>query len=568
MSPRNSDITVTDQFCGAGGSSIGAHKAGLRVRMAMNHWRRAVDTHNTNFPDTDHDCCDISAADPRRYPSTDILITSPECTTHSPAGGNRRATPQRDLFSTKEVDAAVERSRATMWDVPRFAEFHRYNAIIVENVVEVLRWELFATWLAAMRVLGYEHQIVSVNSQFCWPTPQSRDRVYVVFWRRGNRAPVLDLMPSAWCGSCECDVAAVQTWKNGRTVGKYRAQYLYTCPACRGEVRPYYFAALNAIDLSIAGARIGDRKRALKPRTLERIEFGLRKYGSRGLLVTTNQTNRLGGRVRTVEHPAFTMTSTPTAALVHPGFLVGCANFGGISRRVRDVSDPIGTVHAGGNNFAYVTPFTVETAHSQRAEDRARGIGEPFATQGARQSLGLVVPPAFIVANRNNTRPVCVDGALPTFTAGGGHMMLLTESALLTLRDSGRENVSGAEDPLTSMLATSAQHAVIGRNPFLRTVAYEQHARSSQARGLEEPGASVTGNDRDALVDPALAVEDCYFRMLQPHEIGAAMAFPESYVVLGNKRERVKQYGNAVTPPVMSMLIERVVQSFAPEVAV
>src|ERR1043165_8890542 len=71
-----SDITVTDQFCGAGGSSIGAAAEGLRIRMAMNHWDLAVETHNTNFPDTDHDTCDISAADPRRYPSTDILITS------------------------------------------------------------------------------------------------------------------------------------------------------------------------------------------------------------------------------------------------------------------------------------------------------------------------------------------------------------------------------------------------------------------------------------------------------------------------------------------------------------
>jgi site-specific DNA-cytosine methylase len=37
---------------------------GLRIRMAMNHWKLAVETHNTNFPDTDHDTCDISAADP------------------------------------------------------------------------------------------------------------------------------------------------------------------------------------------------------------------------------------------------------------------------------------------------------------------------------------------------------------------------------------------------------------------------------------------------------------------------------------------------------------------------
>jgi DNA (cytosine-5)-methyltransferase 1 len=56
-------------------------------------------------------------------------------------------------------------------------------------------------------------------------------------------------------------------------------------------------------------------------------------------------------------------------------------------------------------------------------------------------------------------------------------------------------------------------------------------------------------------------VDDCGFRMLQPHEIQRAMAFPGDYVVLGNGREKVKQLGNAVTPPVMAMLIERCVQS-------
>jgi DNA (cytosine-5)-methyltransferase 1 len=67
--------------------------------------------------------------------------------------------------------------------------------------------------------------------------------------------------------------------------------------------------------------------------------------------------------------------------------------------------------------------------------------------------------------------------------------------------------------------------------------------------------------------DEELRVEDCYFRMLQPHEIGRAMAFPDSYQVLGNKRDRVKQYGNAVTPPAMAWLIDRVLESLAPEVA-
>jgi DNA (cytosine-5)-methyltransferase 1 len=64
----------------------------------------------------------------------------------------------------------------------------------------------------------------------------------------------------------------------------------------------------------------------------------------------------------------------------------------------------------------------------------------------------------------------------------------------------------------------------------------------------------------------APVVEDCGFRMLQPHEIKAAMAFPADYRVLGNKREQVRQLGNAVTPPAMNTLIQRVVQSLAPTV--
>ncbi len=74
-------LTFTDQFCGAGGSSQGVRKLsekikGVEVRLALNHWKLAIETHNTNFPDTLHECTDISACDPRRYPKTDILITS------------------------------------------------------------------------------------------------------------------------------------------------------------------------------------------------------------------------------------------------------------------------------------------------------------------------------------------------------------------------------------------------------------------------------------------------------------------------------------------------------------
>ena len=50
--------------------------------------------------------------------------------------------------------------------------------------------------------------------------------------------------------------------------------------------------------------------------------------------------------------------------------------------------------------------------------------------------------------------------------------------------------------------------------------------------------------------------------MLQPHEIQAAMAFPVEYKVLGTKREQVRQLGNAVTPPAMGLLMQRIVETF------
>lgn len=82
--------------------------------------------------------------------------------------------------------------------------------------------------------------------------------------------------------------------------------------------------------------------------------------------------------------------------------------------------------------------------------------------------------------------------------------------------------------------------------------------------GVDEPMPTQSIQPRHYLVQPGEipAVEDCGFRMLQPHEVLAAMAFPKDYKVLGNKREQVKQLGNAVTPPSMEILMQRTTETF------
>jgi len=69
---------------------------------------------------------------------------------------------------------------------------------------------------------------------------------------------------------------------------------------------------------------------------------------------------------------------------------------------------------------------------------------------------------------------------------------------------------------------------------------------------------TLTTLGHQSIVRGSVAVEQCALRMLQPHEVGAGMAFGRGYIVLGNKREQVRQYGNAVTPPAAYILGQRV----------
>lgn len=305
-------LTLTDLFCGAGGSSTGAVEIpGVEVRIASNHWDLAVETHNSNHPTADHLCADLSQIDPRYFPTTDILWASPECTNHSVARGKKRADAQPDLFGEVLPDAAAERSRATMWDVPRFAEAHRYQAVIVENVVDAWHWEPFRAWLMAMDCLGYDHATVFLNSMhaqtFGQGAPQSRDRMYVVFWRKGNRAPDLARVtsPNAVCATCG-PVRARQSFKRHQW-GRYRAQYVFRCPnaACRySVVEPSFRPAADIIDWSLLGQRIGDRSKPLADKTMARIRAGIEKYW--GPFITEH---RHEYRVRAVGNPMQTIAA-------------------------------------------------------------------------------------------------------------------------------------------------------------------------------------------------------------------------------------------------------------------
>ncbi|OBK92400.1 DNA methyltransferase [Mycobacterium sp. 1245499.0] len=467
-------LTLTDLFCGAGGSSTGAVSVpGVTVRIASNHWDLAVETHNTNHPDADHLCADLSTVDPRRFPRTDLLWASPECTNHSVAKGRKRADAQPDLFGEVLPDAAAERSRATMWDVPRFAEAHRYQAVIVENVVDAWHWEPFRAWLMAMDSLGYDHHVVFLNSMhaqvFGPGAPQSRDRMYVLFWRKGNQRPAIERVtaPAAVC-PVHGDVRARQVFKRSdRTPwGRYRQQYVYTCPTlgCHQVVEPHYRPAAEIIDWSLLGQRIGDRDRPLAEKTLARIRAGVERYWA-PLLVPVE--GRDGKQAAPVDQAARTMTTRSETGLAF------IAELRGGGSKHRPVTDPLCTVVANGNHHGLVTTY--------------------YGNGGTRPS----------------------SDALATVTAVERHALLMRNNS---------SKSDGAE------MTTPVREAI-------RTVTTTGHQ-------------SLLTAER-----PTIDLDDVLFRMLEPREIAAAMDFPGSYQILGNRREQVRQAGNAVTPPAARDLV-------------
>lgn len=558
-------LEATDLFCGAGGSSLGLEfvccplcgRQLIKVTQALNHWDLAVQAHNENFPDADHDLHDVEVVPASRFRRTPLLWASPECVHHAYCRGK------------KSEDESAERSRMTMNDVVRFTAFHRYDAVIVENVIEARLWEPFDDWFESIENLGYEGQIVFFNSQFALPTPQSRDRMYCVFWRKGLERPALDFRPLSWCSECETTVQGMQWWKKAspgslRTEpgkfmwGRYGQQYYYVCPHCWNTVAPAVVGAKSIIDWSTPMTRIGDRPRPLARKTRERIRTGIKRLNT-----TEPITVQVGGhlferpgyaRVWSVEDPLRTVTGSQYMGVVVPSAVL---RTGGQSASPKDSREPMGTI----------------TAH-----DRQLSLLAP--PNGNGNGHGVDLSQMLVRVNRGgDRRPLALDEPMPT-VAGHGEM------ALVSFRNHG--DAAPVELPAHTVTAGGYHHGVLvynGNPGFVRSLddaAGTVTGRDKQSllvpyytngngKTTEVPMGAVTGKDREALVISEQDIDDCLFRMLQWPELLAAQQMhvrPDGtpyqlrakrknkrgqFVELSNEL-RVKMIGNAVSSPVATML--------------
>ncbi len=555
---RHDDLIAVDLFSGFGGLTEGIRRAGFTTIVAANHNEYKTRVHERNHPDTEHWIADLVDTESPAYhsardlPAADILVAGVSCTNHSSANTKKAYARALSLFDLEdpEFEARVtrsERDRATANCVLAYAQQNHPLMILVECTTELQSWgpglpnrptvgdgSTFRWWRKEHRKLGYKQKLLYLNSMF-FGVGQSRDRLFIVMWDERIPDPDLEHRPESWCAHCDKIVQAQWTWRTGvpptGTV-RYGQQYDYRCPSCRGQVFPPATASLDALDLTNLGSRIGD-----KP---------IRKHrdGSIGPLAAGTMARAGRCLQRMPDFPAILLPGQDLPG-GHPWQPAGAGP---------DTMSTGALVVAAGNTY-----------ERPGSDCRSRDLAQPMWTQPATNQLGLLTPPAAITghvvaAHRHNGEGQHIGRPMDTITS-------THEKAMVIAVNNFQGSPRSISEPLPTQPGSETLSLVsAGVLPFRKHTIPTVHTEamptmtSDQIPGLVTTHGQVTAGAAGAQWAARLrqlTVNDLFFRMLFPHEVGRACGFdtsfpgrPGTFTVWGTAKEQVDGFGNAVTPGV------------------
>lgn len=140
-------------------------------------WPIATETFSANFPKAHVVTSRLESVHlptlRRRVGGVDLLLASPECTSHTCAKGSAPRS---------------EASRATALHVVAYAKAFRPRWLVLENVIHMRPWSRYKTLTTQLQGLGY-HVAEQVLEASDFGVPQSRRRLFIVADRL--RAPRL-----------------------------------------------------------------------------------------------------------------------------------------------------------------------------------------------------------------------------------------------------------------------------------------------------------------------------------------------------------------------------------------
>lgn len=585
-------LLVADLLCGAGGSSTGCARALTELGLDMdlvcvNHWDTAIETHKKNHPEARHYVQDIGTVRPHLLVPEgylDLLMASPTCTHHSVARGGKPTSDQQ---------------RSDPWHIITWLTELRVKRIIIENVWEFKDWgpvdhrtgkpvksrkgEYFLAWINAIRALGFDPEWRKLNAadfgdattrqRFILMARSDRKRVVWPMPTHAKRPDGLELFPT------------VKPWRPARDI----------------------------IDWSIKGRSIFDRKKPLAAATLARIHAGALKFAwpepfivtlrnhmsAQGIdlpipTVAANGTHiglaqpiiikqHFRRDAQSVDEPAPTVTTVARVGLAEP-FVFATGSTGA----PRDVGDPLPTITTGGAGSANpgcARPMLAELFILNRhgdgyGETRAHSVDDPAPTANC-DGGGYVVEP-FVMSRHAEGAPRSIDEPTPTqvakhshclispyYGSGSGETCQSADQPLPTVTSKGRfgmvvpvthsdgsNRARDVDQPLPTL--TTANR---GELAFITASFGEREGQAPRVHDIEEPSPTICATGRVNLVE-ATPQYDILFRMLEPHELAAAMGFNEDeaqYEFAGTKTQKIKQIGNAVSVRKMQACVKALV---------
>ena len=484
-----SKILCADLFCGGGGTSTGMinafHRAGVNdyQLIGVNHWNIAIETNKLNHPFEKLYCSTVQNVKPREaVPSGRLhfLWASPECTNHSRAKGGR----PKD-----------EQSRATAWDILKWAQELYIDRIYIENVIEFLEWgpidskgrpmaskkgETFRAFVAALESLGYHVDWQAMNAAD-FGAPTSRVRLIIQAVR--GRGKIIWPEPTH---AKEPGMFGEKPWRSAREI----------------------------IDWSIPGKSIFARKKPLAENTVRRIESGIRKYWGEWaepflVILRGTKSSQCRASVRRLNEPLPTVSAGGVHAGIVEPFLV---RYNGGDERHHSINEPVPVLDCS-NRYGMVEPLFIP----QQSAGTVKPVSNPLPTVAAAGAISIVEP--FILSQKFSNAPVDCRKPLPTITTVNSFSIVEPFMVKFYGNEHGAESLN---DPIDTICTKD---------------------RFGLVRGYL---VDVNG---------ARYVLDIRFRMLQPHELAKGMGFPADYKFAGKKKDQVKQIGNAVSPNLSEALI-------------
>lgn len=267
--------------------------------------------------------------------------------------------------------------------------------------------------------------------------------------------------------------------------------------------------AREIIDWSLRGRSIFDRKKPLSPKTLARIYHGILKFGwpEPFIVVLRNHMTAQG------------------------------------------MDAPLPSVTAGGTHIGVAQAFVL----SRQAEGAPRSVDEPTPSQTAKQSH-LLVEPLLAPYYGSGSGTTCKSTRAPLDT-----VTTKARFGLVTpvTHDDRSSRARSLDEPLPTV--TGAHR---GELAFLTAQFGERKGQAPRVRHVGEPIPTVCAQGHTDLV-AAGRDYDILFRMLEPHELAAAMGFRDDesdYEFVGTKTEQIKQIGNAVPVNSAAALVRAIME--------